>query len=72
MPSTTPLPTPTGSSGKTIDWLKGKSRSYDPAMLYLSDHGESLGEFGLFLHGVPYNFAPDVQKRARAVGHVVQ
>ena len=48
--------------GKTIDWLKAQSKSYDPAMLYLSDHGESLGEYGLFLHGVPYSFAPEVQK----------
>ena len=30
-------------------------------MLYISDHGESLGENGLFLHGVPYLFAPDEQ-----------
>jgi lipid A ethanolaminephosphotransferase len=48
--------------GKTIDWLKAQSESYDPALLYLSDHGESLGEYGLFLHGVPYGFAPEVQK----------
>lgn len=34
-----------------------------PAMLmYLSDHGESLGEHGLYLHGTPYAIAPDVQK----------
>ena len=30
-------------------------------MIYISDHGESLGEFGLYLHGVPYAVAPDVQ-----------
>lgn len=30
-------------------------------MLYMSDHGESLGENGLYLHGVPKSFAPDVQ-----------
>lgn len=34
-----------------------------PSMLvYISDHGESLGENGLYLHGTPYAFAPDVQK----------
>ncbi len=34
-----------------------------PAMLiYISDHGESLGEEGLYLHGTPYMFAPDYQK----------
>ena len=32
-------------------------------MLYMSDHGESLGELGIFLHGLPYRIAPDVQKR---------
>lgn len=31
-------------------------------LMYLSDHGESLGEYGLYLHGTPYSFAPDVQK----------
>ncbi len=32
------------------------------ALLYISDHGESLGENGLFLHGAPYSISPDVQK----------
>jgi lipid A ethanolaminephosphotransferase len=31
------------------------------AMLYVSDHGESLGEKGLYLHGIPYAFAPSQQ-----------
>lgn len=31
-------------------------------MMYISDHGESLGEYGLYLHGTPYSIAPDVQK----------
>jgi lipid A ethanolaminephosphotransferase len=31
-------------------------------MMYISDHGESLGEHGLYLHGTPYALAPDVQK----------
>ncbi len=30
-------------------------------MIYVSDHGESLGEHGLYLHGVPYAFAPEQQ-----------
>ncbi|MBS0226815.1 MAG: phosphoethanolamine transferase [Proteobacteria bacterium] len=33
----------------------------DGAVLFVSDHGESLGENGLYLHGAPYAFAPDVQ-----------
>ena len=48
--------------GKSVDWLEAQSARYDPALLYVSDHGESLGEYGLFLHGVPYGIAPDVQK----------
>ena len=31
-------------------------------MLYLSDHGESLGEYNLYLHGTPYMLAPEQQK----------
>jgi lipid A ethanolaminephosphotransferase len=33
----------------------------DSAMLYVSDHGESLGEKGLYLHGIPYAIAPSQQ-----------
>ena len=46
---------------KTIDFLKAKAETYDTAMIYVSDHGESLGENGLYLHGVPYSIAPKVQ-----------
>lgn len=52
---------------QTIDWLKAQSSRYDPALLYVSDHGESLGEYGLFLHGVPYSFAPEAQKHVPMV-----
>jgi glucan phosphoethanolaminetransferase (alkaline phosphatase superfamily) len=31
------------------------------ALIYLSDHGESLGENGLYLHGTPYMIAPKQQ-----------
>jgi len=31
-------------------------------LMYVSDHGESLGEYGLYLHGTPYSIAPDFQK----------
>ncbi|QTP54146.1 phosphoethanolamine--lipid A transferase [Billgrantia sulfidoxydans] len=37
--------------------------SLDAALLYVSDHGESLGEGGIFLHGLPYAIAPDEQTR---------
>ena len=36
---------------------------FDAAMLFVSDHGESLGEHGLYLHGAPYAIAPDEQTR---------
>lgn len=44
-----------------IDKLK-MVKNASAAMMYISDHGESLGEHGLYLHGTPYSFAPDVQK----------
>ena len=46
-----------------ITWLKTQNSHHAPAMLYLADHGESLGENNLYLHGMPYSIAPDVQKR---------
>jgi lipid A ethanolaminephosphotransferase len=46
-----------------IGWLKTQEANSAPAMLYLADHGESLGENNLYLHGMPYRVAPDVQKR---------
>jgi len=47
--------------GKVIDFLDRTQATHDTAMLYVSDHGESLGESGLYLHGVPQSIAPDVQ-----------
>jgi lipid A ethanolaminephosphotransferase len=38
--------------GRVIDYLKLRQDRYDTAMLYLSDHGESLGENGLYRHAV--------------------
>ncbi len=38
-----------------------KASQFDTAMIYVSDHGESLGENGLYLHGLPYSIAPDTQ-----------
>ncbi|WP_026817275.1 phosphoethanolamine transferase [Arenimonas composti] len=34
---------------------------FDTALLYVADHGESLGESGLYLHGVPWPVAPREQ-----------
>ena len=47
----------------TIRWLKARAASWDSALIYVADHGESLGEHNLRLHGLPYAVAPDVQKR---------
>ncbi|OYT97595.1 MAG: phosphoethanolamine transferase [Pseudomonas sp. PGPPP3] len=45
-----------------IDLLRKNEQKIDTGMLYLSDHGESLGEYNLFLHGAPYMMAPEQQK----------
>ena len=47
---------------QTIDLLAAQS-DVIPAILYLSDHGESLGEDGLYLHAAPWFMAPDTQTR---------
>jgi lipid A ethanolaminephosphotransferase len=47
----------------TIQWLKTKENTAQAAMVYVADHGESLGENNIYLHGLPYAIAPDVQKR---------
>jgi lipid A ethanolaminephosphotransferase len=47
---------------RQIDLLKSAAASVDALLLYVSDHGESLGEKGLYLHGAPYMLAPDEQK----------
>ncbi len=46
---------------KTIDALKARQSTLNTALVYLSDHGESLGENGLYLHGTPYMLAPEQQ-----------
>ncbi len=46
---------------------QAQSSQVDTAMIYLSDHGESLGESNLFLHGLPWAIAPEVQKRVPMV-----
>lgn len=39
----------------------------DSAMIYVSDHGESLGEGNLYLHGMPYPIAPATQLKVPMV-----
>jgi lipid A ethanolaminephosphotransferase len=45
---------------KLIDILKEK-KEYNTFMFYASDHGESLGEHGIYLHGLPKKIAPKEQ-----------
>ena len=52
---------------KVINFLKPYSNDYETAMVYMSDHGESLGENGIYLHGLPYFMAPDEQKHIGAL-----
>ncbi|GAB6143241.1 phosphoethanolamine--lipid A transferase [Desulfocicer niacini] len=52
---------------RVIGFLKQNQTSFDTAMLYVGDHGESLGENGLYLHGLPYLIAPDNQRHVPAV-----
>ena len=53
--------------GEVIEFLKANSPASETAMFYMSDHGESLGEKGLYLHGMPYLFAPESQTRVPAL-----
>jgi len=43
---------------KLIATLEKYNSEYDIGMLYISDHGESLGEHGIYLHAMPYFIAP--------------
>ena len=52
---------------KVINFLKPYSQNFETSMFYISDHGESLGENGLYLHGMPYFIAPDAQKHVASV-----
>jgi lipid A ethanolaminephosphotransferase len=46
---------------EVINFLKPYSKTHETAMIYMADHGESLGENGLYLHGLPYFMAPETQ-----------
>jgi len=46
---------------RAIAWLAERDKQYAPMLLYVSDHGESLGENNLYLHGMPYAVAPREQ-----------
>lgn len=52
---------------RVIRLLKQNDDQFETAMFYVSDHGESLGESGVYLHGLPWFIAPDEQKHVPAV-----
>lgn len=47
---------------KAIKLLQAKQDTFTTSLVYLSDHGESLGENGVYLHGLPWSIAPEQQK----------
>lgn len=51
---------------QVIQLLKANP-GFESALFYVSDHGESLGENGVYLHGLPYALAPDEQKHVAAL-----
>jgi lipid A ethanolaminephosphotransferase len=48
---------------KLIGRLEAPGSGRSAAMIYMSDHGESLGEHNIYLHGMPYAIAPEEQRR---------
>ena len=52
---------------KVIELLKQNTSAFEAAMFYVGDHGESLGENGLYLHGLPNFIAPDTQRHVPAI-----
>ena len=52
---------------ETIHFLKKYSPTYNTGMLYVSDHGESLGENGVYLHAAPVANAPKEQTHVPAI-----
>jgi lipid A ethanolaminephosphotransferase len=47
---------------QVIEQLNVLPDDINRSMIYVSDHGESLGESGAYLHGFPYVFAPKEQR----------
>jgi lipid A ethanolaminephosphotransferase len=52
---------------EVIRFLKQYDADHETAMLYVADHGESLGEHGIYLHAAPYMIAPVEQTHIPAV-----
>lgn len=52
---------------RAAQFLATQADRRDTGLIYVSDHGESLGENGLYLHGVPYAIAPSQQSKVPMV-----
>jgi lipid A ethanolaminephosphotransferase len=52
---------------QVIKFLGSHDEQFETAMYYMSDHGESLGENGIYLHGLPFLLAPDNQKHVASL-----
>jgi len=52
-----------GNLDDAIEYLKRLGADFNTALLYTSDHGESTGEDGWYMHGLPKAVAPDDQVR---------
>ena len=46
---------------EAIKQLEALPKEWESCLMYVSDHGESLGEGNLFMHGVPISIAPREQ-----------
>lgn len=52
---------------RVIALLQSYNDRFETALFYVSDHGESLGEHGLYLHGLPNMIAPREQREVAAL-----
>lgn len=52
---------------RAIELLQRNNQGFEAALFYVSDHGESLGEGGTWLHGLPRAIAPDAQLKVPAI-----
>lgn len=52
---------------RVIELLRRNDKRFETSLFYVSDHGESLGENGLYLHGLPLAIAPREQLHVPAI-----
>ncbi len=56
--------------GEAIKFLQHNEPKFEVAMIYVGDHGESLGENGLYLHGIPNFIAPLTQRKVPLIAWI--